>query len=92
MTETDAEQAQQTAPPKSFSTPPLVAETLQYRLDTGIISKNGGQRGSLTRCAQKYGIFLSKLQTNAPDAEEIEAAKGELVQDLRLYQLEINIL
>jgi hypothetical protein len=41
--------------------PPLVPETLQYRLETGNIGKTGGQRGSLTRCAQKFGTLYSKL-------------------------------
>lgn len=77
------------SPEKSSSfPPPLVPEVLQYRLDTGNIGKSGGQRGSLTRCAQKYGTFQSKL-LNDKDAEAIESSKGELVQELQLFQLEL---
>ena len=69
--------------------PPLVAETLQYRLDTGNIAKQGGQRGSLTRCAQKFGIFQSNLLAKVPDAETIEASKQDLCQDLEMFELEM---
>ena len=51
--------------------PPLEQETLQYRLATGNIGKNGGQRGSLTRCAQKFGTLQSQMgkkqKTSHPD-------------------------
>ena len=81
--------AQASSPEKSSSfPPPLVPEVLQYRLDTGNIGKSGGQRGSLTRCAQKYGTFQSKL-LHDKDAEAIETSKGELVQELQLFQLEL---
>lgn len=69
--------------------PPLVAETLQYRLETGNIAKQGGQRGSLTRCAQKLGTFQSHLLASSPDAEQIESSKQDLLQDLELCQLEL---
>jgi hypothetical protein len=69
--------------------PPLVTETLQYRLDTGNIAKQGGQRGSLTRCAQKFGIFQSNLMASQPDAEAIEKAKQGVSQDLNLCKLEL---
>lgn len=69
--------------------PPLVTETLQYRLDTGNLAKQGGQRGSLTRCAQKFGVFQSHLLAEQPDAEAIEAAKQDLSQDMGLCQLEL---
>jgi hypothetical protein len=81
--------AQAASPEKSSSfPPPLVPEVLQYRLDTGNIGKSGGQRGSLTRCAQKYGTFRSKL-LHDKDAQAIETSKGELVQELQLFQLEL---
>jgi hypothetical protein len=81
--------AQPSSPEKSSSfPPPLVPEVLQYRLDTGNIGKSGGQRGSLTRCAQKYGTFQSKL-LHDKDAEAIETSKGELVQELQLFQFEL---
>lgn len=69
--------------------PPLVPETLQYRLETGTIAKQGGQRGSLTRCAQKLGIFQTQLLASSPDAEQIESSKQDLLQDLELCQLEL---
>ncbi len=69
--------------------PPLVTETLQYRLETGNIAKQGGQRGSLTRCAQKFGIFQSNLLAEKADAEAIETSKQDLVQDLELCKLEL---
>jgi hypothetical protein len=81
--------AQASSPEKASSfPPPLVPEVLQYRLDTGNIGKSGGQRGSLTRCAQKYGTFQSKL-LHDKDAKAIESSKGELVQELKLFQLEL---
>ena len=70
--------------------PPLVPETLQYRLETGNIAKQGGQKGSLTRCAQKLGIFQHQLLgTATPDAQEIESSKQDLMRDLELCQLEL---
>jgi hypothetical protein len=73
--------------------PPLVTETLQYRLMTGNIAKQGGQRGSLTRCAQKYGALQSKLQlSQTADAEAVESSKKELELELELYQLELTKL
>jgi hypothetical protein len=69
--------------------PALVTETLQYRLDTGNIAKQGGQRGSLTRCAQKFGIFQSNLLASQPDAAAIETAKQDLSQDLDMCKLEL---
>jgi hypothetical protein len=81
----------ETAEDKPFP-PPLVTETLQYRLDTGNIGKSGGQRGSLTRCAQKYGSFQSKLLAKEADAEAIEGSKQDLAQELQLYKLELTKL
>ena len=71
--------------------PPLVEETLQYRLDTGNIGKTGGQRGSLTRCAQKYGAFQHQIM-HGKDAEEIETSKQDLVNELGLFRLEMTKL
>lgn len=72
---------------------PLIAtETLQYRLDTQNFGKNGGQRSSLTRCAQKYGAFRSELSSKTPDAEVIEKCKMDLVNEVELFDLEITKL
>ena len=60
--------------------PPLVPDTLQYRLDVGNIGKMGGQRGSLTRCAQKFGTFQSKLVSSSSStaaAAEPHATAGD---------------
>lgn len=80
-----------TTEPSPFP-PPLVSDTLQYRLLTGNIAKQGGQRGSITRCAQKYGLFQSQLSATEPDAATIEKSKDDLGQDLRLYQIELTKL
>eukprot|EP00525_Craspedostauros_australis_P003744 CAMPEP_0198120460 /NCGR_PEP_ID=MMETSP1442-20131203/29132_1 /TAXON_ID= /ORGANISM="Craspedostauros australis, Strain CCMP3328" /LENGTH=215 /DNA_ID=CAMNT_0043779113 /DNA_START=1 /DNA_END=645 /DNA_ORIENTATION=+ len=52
---------------------------LQYRLITGNIGKTGGQKGSLTKCAQRFGTLL---RTDA------DADKQSLVHELKLYQLD----
>ena len=57
--------------------PPLNHDTLQYRLDTGNIGKVGGQRGSLTRCAQKFGTFQSKLLPKPASAAIGDDAKTD---------------
>jgi chromosome segregation ATPase len=72
--------------------PPITTETLQYRLDTGNIGKQGGQRSSLTRCAQKFGTLQFHLLTSNPDAEVIESSKGDLVRELELFELEMSKL
>jgi hypothetical protein len=69
--------------------PALEASTLQYRLETGNIAKQGGQRGSLTRCAQKLGLYQSHLLASHPDAEIIETSKQDLKQDIDLFKLEL---
>jgi hypothetical protein len=81
--------------------PPLITtEMLQYRLDTGVITKNSGQRSSLTRCVQKFGNFQSKLAAasnnddndNRPDTEDIESSKDDLIRELSLFELEMTKL
>lgn len=69
--------------------PKIDAKTLQYRLETGNIAKQGGQRGSLTRCAQKFGAFRNSLLASKPDAEKIESSKQELNHDIDLFSLEL---
>eukprot|EP00934_Nitzschia_sp_Nitz4_P006746 Nitzschia sp. Nitz4//scaffold60_size111251//48691//49455//NITZ4_004148-RA/size111251-processed-gene-0.11-mRNA-1//1//CDS//3329555567//6736//frame0 len=68
----------------------ITPEILKYRFITGNILKSGGQRGSLTRCAQKLGSFASHVQASNPQAEAIESSKQELVNDLEFYQLELT--
>ena len=73
--------------------PLITTDTLQYRLDTHNFGKSGGQRGSLTRCAQKYGSFRVALSSAAiTDAEVIEQSKDELVREVHLFDLETTRL
>jgi len=72
--------------------PLITTETLQYRLDTQNFGKSGGQRSSLTRCAQKYGTFRAELSSATPDAELIEKSKNDLVREVELFDLEITKL
>ena len=67
----------------------MEASTLQYRLETGNIAKQGGQRGSLTRCAQKLGIFRGNLAASQPDPERIQGSKHDLIQDIELFKVEL---
>jgi len=67
----------------------LITDTLQYRLETGNIAKQGGQRGSLTRCAQKLGIVRNTLEASHPDAEKIKVSKKGFRQDIELFKLEL---
>ena len=70
--------------------PLITTETLQYRLDTQNFGKSGGQRSSLTRCAQKYGSFRAELSSKTSDAEVIEKSKSDLVREVELCDLELT--
>ena len=85
--------------------PFITTETLQYRLDTQNFGKSGGQRGSLTRCAQKYGSYQTELllsgstPDNGDDAENdntttnnIEKTKLDLIREVELFDLEMTKL
>mmetsp|Transcript_56082 Transcript_56082/g.60695 ORF Transcript_56082/g.60695 Transcript_56082/m.60695 type:complete len:244 (-) Transcript_56082:101-832(-) len=77
--------------------PLITTETLQYRIDTQNFGKSGGQRGSLTRCAQKYGSFQSELlslpSSNDNDkGNNIGILKLDLVREVELFNLEITKL
>lgn len=65
---------------------------LQFRLDTGNLLAGGGQRASLTRCAQKYGAYQMNLQASQPNPEDIETAKDNLQRELQLFELEMTKL
>ena len=73
--------------------PDLDTSTLHRRLEQGIAGA-GSSRGSLTRCAAKYKIFLEKLFSEQRDdstlAEAIEACKGDLIRELHLYMIEMR--
>ena len=72
--------------------PLITTETLQYRLDTQNFGKSGGQRSSLTRCAQKFGSFRAELSSKTPDTEAVEKSKDELVREVELLDLELTKL
>ena len=72
--------------------PLITTETLQYRLDTQNFGKSGGQRSSLTRCAQKYGSFRAELSSKTSDAEVIEKSKSDLIREVELCDLELTKL
>lgn len=72
--------------------PLITTETLQYRLDTQNFGKSGGQRSSLTRCAQKFGSFRAELSSKTPDTEAVEKSKNELVREVELFDLELTKL
>jgi hypothetical protein len=62
--------------------------TLHRRLEQGIAGSISS-RGSLTKCATKYKIFLEKIFSEQRDdntlAEAIETCKGDLIRELQLY-------
>ncbi|KAL3893394.1 MAG: hypothetical protein SGARI_008199 [Bacillariaceae sp.] len=79
--------------------PPITVETLQYRLDTGNILKQGGQRASLTKCAQKLGAIVveggngdDKGDTTTASPTNSADDKTSLLQELRLFELETTKL
>lgn len=72
-------------------TPPALSnETLHQRLLTGTERKNGA-RGSLTKCATKFGALTAKL--NAPGGStdlELQTIKDEFKREIRLFQVEMH--
>lgn len=72
-------------------TPPtLNNETVQQRLLTGASIK-GGARGSLTRCATKFGLLTAKLKTSEKENNaEVEAIKEELKREVKLFRIEMH--
>ncbi|KAG7357124.1 hypothetical protein IV203_001812 [Nitzschia inconspicua] len=87
-TKTPDASSNHTANEQSFP-PPITTEMLQFRLDTGNMLKSGGQRASLTRCAEKYGTYQTTLQATDPNPEAIETAKDDLQRELQLFELEM---
>jgi chromosome segregation ATPase len=77
-----------TEEPTAFP-PPITNAMLQFRLDTGSMLMSGGQRASLTRCAQKFGTYQATLQAQQPNPEDIESAKDDLNRELELFELEM---
>lgn len=67
--------------------------TLHRRLEQGIAGSISS-RGSLTKCATKYRIFLEKIFSEQRDdntlAEAIEACKGDLIRELQLYMQDMR--
>jgi hypothetical protein len=71
--------------PPSVFPPPITPEMLQFRLDTGNMLKIGGQRGSLTRCVQKYETYRAKCLAN-----DNHDAKDDLQRELQLFEVELT--
>ena len=75
--------------------PPITPDVLQFRITTGNMGKFGGQRGSLTRCAQKLGA-LQQAQQRSDDDEttttSVATAKQDLAKELQLFELEMTKL
>ena len=69
--------------------PPLTNETIQQRLITGASSK-GGARGSLTRCATKYGILSARIRSGGASEEDIQSLRDELKREVKLFQVEMH--
>jgi hypothetical protein len=72
----------------------LDSSTLHRRIEQGIAGSTS-TRGSLTKCATKYKVFLEKLFSEQRDndhtlAEVIEACKGDLVRELQLYMMDMK--
>ena len=83
----------------SLQLPPITPDILQFRVDTGNMGKFGGQRGSLTRCAQKLGALqrAQQEQENNKDDDEdatrsasVATAKQELARELQVFELEMT--
>jgi chromosome segregation ATPase len=72
--------------------PPIIPEILQFRLDTGNMLKIGGQRGSLTRCVQKYETYRANRLAKEPKAQAINDAQDDLQRELSLFEIELTKL
>eukprot|EP00980_Cylindrotheca_fusiformis_P006772 scaffold1413_cov117-Cylindrotheca_fusiformis.AAC.12 len=70
--------------------PPFTTDVLHHRLQTGIMVQSGGQKGSLTRCVQKYAVLCESLNQKDVDSQEIKKQKRSLLQDLKLYQMDLT--
>jgi hypothetical protein len=67
--------------------PPFTTDTLRHRLRTGIMVQSGGQKGSLTRCVQKFALF-SQSQSEQGDSKQKQ--QQDILQELRLYQMDLT--
>ncbi|KAL3935336.1 MAG: hypothetical protein SGBAC_009121 [Bacillariaceae sp.] len=66
--------------------PPFTSKTLEHRLRKGIMVQSGGQKGSLTRCVQKYA-FLTASSNEDNKKEELVR---EFLQELQLYRMDLT--
>lgn len=64
--------------------PPFATDVLHHRMQTGIMVQSGGQKGSLTRCVQKFALYAQEGSNSS------SKARDELLQDLKLYQLDLT--
>ena len=87
--------------PAAVPVPFISTDTLQYRIDTQNFGKRDGQRGSLTRVAQKTEPFLNSLSKNCSTTDHendgsnidtIRKTKLDLVREIRLADLELSKL
>jgi hypothetical protein len=68
--------------------PPFTTDTLRHRLQTGIMVQSGGQKGSLTRCVQKFAL-LSQSQSEQGDSKQ-KQQQQDILHELRLYQMDLT--
>jgi hypothetical protein len=76
----------------SLKPPPIGTDILQFRLDTGNMGKLGGQRASLTKCAQALGICIKATSAVGNDRSALQTSKQELKRELHLFELEMTKL
>lgn len=85
------EDTKEESSPSQFP-PPFSSETFRHRILTGTMIPSGGQKGSLTRCVQKF-VLLNQSGSNNDEREEEEDKKLQsLKQELQLYQMELTRL
>jgi hypothetical protein len=82
--------SQKDVPLPSVFPPPITPDMLQFRLDTGNMLKIGGQRGSLTRCVQKYETYRARRFAKESKAQDSHDAKVDLQQEVQLFEVELT--
>ncbi|CAJ1953929.1 unnamed protein product [Cylindrotheca closterium] len=67
--------------------PPFTTKTLEQRLRKGIMVQSGGQKGSLTRCVQKYALLTADASKESGNKDEL---LREFLQELQLYRMDLT--
>jgi hypothetical protein len=81
------------SPALSITPPPFSPDTLRHRLLTGTMVQSGGQKGSLTRCVQKFALFCQGSEEESDDDKnDINKGREDLIQELTLYRMELTRL